>query len=158
MRMRTELHFFTGNTRSLDQRTNHLLITEHLNHEFQSPLSNSMKPEVTVHMQWNFITGEGPSNYETWGFYGLLTHLFIFPFQQGERPLFQNVNKSSLERRGKGLYLFFTILECKKTGVSGAKSIISPEPYTVCNFQSMFAFQTLNAMIFPDFLRVIIHY
>lgn len=60
MRTHTELRFFTGNTRSLDQRTNHLLITEHLNHEFQSPLSNSMKPEVTVHMQWNFITGEEP--------------------------------------------------------------------------------------------------
>lgn len=78
--------FFTENTRSLDQKTNHLL-TEHLKHYFQSPLSNSMKAEVTLDIQWNFIRGEETSNYETWGFYGLLAHLFIFPSTR-ERDLY----------------------------------------------------------------------
>lgn len=35
--------FLTGNTRSLDQGKDHLLFTEHLNLEPQSPQGNSIK-------------------------------------------------------------------------------------------------------------------
>ena len=58
----------------------------------------------------------------------------------------------------KEVYLFATILECEKIVPAGISSILSPEQDTVSNFQGTFSFQTLNAMIFSDFLRVIINY
>ena len=59
----------------------------------------------------------------------------------------------------EGVYIFFTILECKKMMPVGISSTLSPEQHTVSNFQGTFSFQTLNAMIFfSDFLRVIINY
>lgn len=77
----------------------------------------------------------------------------IFSGEERERSLpFLHYPRVKKKKNGAKKSFF------KKNGASGGESIISPEQYTVCHFQVMFVFQTLNAMMFPDFLRVIINY
>lgn len=89
----------TGNSRSLDQRTDCLLLTEHLSTTSQPSVPTRLCGEglmlPVLHVQWDCTIGGEHQHYET--FIGCWQ---ICPSSSAERetPLLWKVNKSSLVR------------------------------------------------------------